>query len=93
MKKISLFLILLLGLYATTRSEPQQKAWRRFWNIKTDDSRKTEGELIVKKIYRLGQVQNNQAQFLNLDTQIKYKPQKKTFFDPYAPSQYEYVIQ
>ena len=76
MKKVSLFLIVLIGLFATTRTEPQQRAWRHFWNIKTDDARKAQGELIVKKIYRLERMQNNQVQFLNLDTQIKYKPQK-----------------
>ncbi|MFH0826355.1 MAG: hypothetical protein V1923_00495 [Candidatus Omnitrophota bacterium] len=92
MKKISIILLVLFGLFLTTRNESQQQAWMRFWNIQTDDA-KAPGELVVKKIYRLEQVQNNQKQFINLDTQIKYKPQKKAFFDPFSPSQYEYVFQ
>ncbi|KPK98284.1 MAG: hypothetical protein AMJ95_04800 [Omnitrophica WOR_2 bacterium SM23_72] len=92
MKKITLVLLIIFGLFLTTRNDSQKQAWKRFWNIQTDDAR-AQGELIVKKIYRLERVQNNQRLFVNLDTQIKYKPQKKTFFDPYSPSQYEYVFQ
>jgi len=92
MKKISFIFLVLFGLFLTTMNESQKQGWKRFWNIKTEDAQ-TSGELTIKKIYRLGRVQNNKMQFLNLDTQIKYKPQKKTFFNPYSPSQYEYVFQ
>ncbi|MFH1458742.1 MAG: hypothetical protein ABIG31_06270 [Candidatus Omnitrophota bacterium] len=92
MKRISLFMILAFGLYVITMNEPQRREWNRFWCIKTVDT-KAQGKSFIEKIYRFDHIPDNLRPFLSPDNQIKYKIRKKAFFNPYSPSQYEYVFQ
>lgn len=103
MKRILFIMGAILLLHSLVVNKPQFGVWfKHFWGINAADIQR-QGEINRQTPYLLQfyQVTNNQKTSVYRDkdpsngsdeSRIKYKLQKKPFFDPHSPIQFEFVL-
>ncbi len=85
--------LILFGLVFIVKGPPRlnHEPWTRFWE-ETHNAAKPEVSSSKTEVRKIEHMQEDQVELVNPFNPIKYRVQKKIFFNPYSPSNYETVL-